>query len=303
MAVRIKLAETTAELDAVFRLRHQVMVEEEAYMPPRRDERIYDRFDAYPTTANVVAIVEERIVGSIRFIEETYAGTTAEEYFDFHPFLPPGARPCASSLLVVARDYRHVPRLTFAMNGMGYYWSLKRGLTHVLAPANPERRDAFIRSGHKVVAPEFFHSSKKLPVLPMILALDELEDRFLSFVTRQGIRQILDAFERQFHIKGEAVVRQGEAGANAYVIVDGIADVVVTDEAGGSRDVKSLAPGDLFGEVALLTDLPRTASVVARTDLDLMVLTRDAFRAQLRADPLIAERLLNLVARRMASTV
>src|SRR5262249_7293735 len=48
MTLRVRVAQTTAELDAVFRLRHQVFVEEEGYMPPRPDRRIADRFDAYP---------------------------------------------------------------------------------------------------------------------------------------------------------------------------------------------------------------------------------------------------------------
>lgn len=73
---------------------------------------------------------------------------------------------------------------------------------------------------------------------------------------------------------GEAVFRQGEPGDRFYVIVGGEADVVVD-----GRTVRSQSPGDHFGEIALLRDTPRTATVLARTDLDLRALDRDDFIA------------------------
>ena len=69
------------------------------------------------------------------------------------------------------------------------------------------------------------------------------------------------------------------------------------------RVLRELGPGDLFGELALLTECPRTADVVARTELDLMVLDRDTFRAQLRTDPQASERIVELLASRMAAMV
>lgn len=297
MGVRIKLAETTAERDALFRLRHKVMAEEEGYIPPTPGGRLYDRFDAYPTTANVIALVGDVVVGGIRFIEETEAGTTAEEYFDFRPHLPPDARPAASSMLVVSREYREVPRLVFALNCMGYYWAISRGISHILAPANPVRREAFLRAGHRVVAPEFVHPTKRLPVLPMILDLDELEDRFLAFVRRQGLQGWIEAFDREFYSAGEVVLRRGDPGRDAFIVVDGEAVVTAGDPAGPV--LSEIGPGELFGEIALLTGRPRTATVVAATDLDLMVLHRDAFRARLRGDPAVGEHMLELVANRL----
>ena len=65
---------------------------------------------------------------------------------------------------------------------MGFYWAVSRGLTHVLGATNPDREASFLKSGYKVVAPEFFHDEKRLHVLPMILDLRQLNDRFLDFV-------------------------------------------------------------------------------------------------------------------------
>jgi hypothetical protein len=71
---------------------------------------------------------------------------------------------------------------------------------------------------------------------------------------------------------GEEIVTQGEAGDSYYVIADGGADVVVD---GGI--VGTLGPGEAFGEIALLTDQPRQATVRAARASTLEVLDRDVF--------------------------
>jgi MFS family permease len=71
---------------------------------------------------------------------------------------------------------------------------------------------------------------------------------------------------------GATVVEQGDAGEAFYVITAGRATVV-----GDGAVVRTVEPGDAFGEIALVLDRPRTATVRAGTDLDLVVLDRDVF--------------------------
>jgi MFS family permease len=105
---------------------------------------------------------------------------------------------------------------------------------------------------------------------------------------------------RLLHVPaGADVVRAGEAGDDYFVIDEGRAEVVVGSEP------KPLGPGDAFGEIALLRDVPRTATVRAVTDLRLYALAREPFLEAVTghvpslraADLLVAERLGSMRAR------
>jgi MFS family permease len=73
---------------------------------------------------------------------------------------------------------------------------------------------------------------------------------------------------------GAWAIREGDVGDRYYIIEAGTAEVFVGDLRVGSE-----GPGDAFGEIALLRDVPRTASVRAQTDLTLLALERDVFLA------------------------
>ena len=63
---------------------------------------------------------------------------------------------------------------------------------------------------------------------------------------------------------GEPVCRQGEPGDSAYIVLDGAADVVVQSER-GPMTVAHIGRNDIVGEIAILCDVPRTATVLAKT--------------------------------------
>lgn len=299
MGIRVRFAETTADLDALFRLRHKVYVEEKGWFPAQRDGRVTDRFDAYPNKVNVIAVVEGQVVGAVRFVESSPVGLPADYFFDFSPFLPADARVGSASLLCLEPELRKSGGLVSSMFGMGYHWALGRGLTHLVGPFNPAVAPAFLATGVRPVAPEFIHEDSGLPVVPAIFPLAELDERFLEFARRQGIEHFLQSLDRQFHQEGETIVRQGDPGDAAFVVVDG--EVAVTVGSGShATEVARLGRGELFGEIALLIARPRSATVVAATDVDLMVLERHVFREELQRDPAVGIRLLAILGTRLS---
>jgi MFS family permease len=111
------------------------------------------------------------------------------------------------------------------------------------------------------------------------------------------IETLARALEPLAQPAGTDVIRQGEDGDRFYVIADGEVDVVAS-----GRNVATLRRGDGFGEIALLNDVPRTATVTARTDVRLYALEREIFLVTLTghaasrrsADDLAEQRLAEL---------
>jgi CRP-like cAMP-binding protein len=112
-----------------------------------------------------------------------------------------------------------------------------------------------------------------------------LEERDLELLSRQ-------LHERRFP-EGSAVTTEGSTGAGFFVIAEGNAEVIVGDE-----HRATLGPGDHFGEIALIDDGVRSASIVAATDLLCYGLTPWEFRPFVEEHPQVAWALLQALARR-----
>jgi len=99
--------------------------------------------------------------------------------------------------------------------------------------------------------------------------------------------------------RGEVMTRQGAEAHWLYVIKSGEAEVrVVADGSGLSEKVATLPAGAFFGEMGLMTGEPRTASVIATTDVDCYRLDKEAFHDIIRSRPEVAEDISHILARR-----
>ena len=101
--------------------------------------------------------------------------------------------------------------------------------------------------------------------------------------------------ERTFRA-GDTVTSEGAGGIGFFVIEEGEAKVSV-----GGRERRRLGPGDYFGEVALLTDSPRTATIVADTDLRCYGMTSWDFKPLVETHGSIAWKLLQAMAKNYQS--
>jgi cAMP-dependent protein kinase regulator len=86
--------------------------------------------------------------------------------------------------------------------------------------------------------------------------------------------KLADALDTENYKSGEVIIKEGEIGENFYLIIKGTADVVKS----GEGKVNSLKRGDYFGEIALLNDLPRQATVVSTSDVDVATLDKRGFQ-------------------------
>jgi CRP-like cAMP-binding protein len=95
--------------------------------------------------------------------------------------------------------------------------------------------------------------------------------------------------------EGRALTREGQPGREFFVLVDGTVDVIQ-----GGKKIAELGAGDWLGEIALLTNAPRTATVTATSPVRVLVITDRAFRQVVEATPSIAVKVLERVGERLA---
>jgi len=138
---------------------------------------------------------------------------------------------------------------------------------------------------------------------------DELRQRF-AILQRVAVLftlpdTILRALARQLHpafaTKGSTIITQGDQGDSLYVVEEGRAEVTVKSGEGHDITIAFLGDGDFFGEMSLISEEPRTASVKALTDCKLLVLDRQILYATIPPDSDALVDLQKLVEQRRAT--
>lgn len=110
-----------------------------------------------------------------------------------------------------------------------------------------------------------------------------------------------DIHERKAYSKGALILKQGEDGHSAYLIQSGSVSIF-TEQDGKKVELSRLKTGEIFGEMALVVNEPRAASVIAMEDTNVIVISRELYRDKLeRTDPMMRAIVQMLVRRVTAS--
>ena len=128
-----------------------------------------------------------------------------------------------------------------------------------------------------------------IPVLAQVPLFAGVSKRHLGRIPRVATTRRFSQLTRIVHAEGP--------GSTFYVILDGQVSVLRN-----GRRIARLGPGEAFGELALLSDAPRAATVVADTDVLAMCLSRAAFNKVLKAEPAVAVALLRTLAERLRAS-
>lgn len=174
------------------------------------------------------------------------------------------AKTCADNILATLRG---TPLKRFSFTGLGKLASL--GHRSAVAEVMGIKLRGFIAwlFWRAVYLSKFPGFDRKLRIFT-----DWFWDQFLPRdITEVRIFQP-DAVAREHFHTAEKVFDQGDVGDKVYVLVKGEADVVRD-----GHSVATLKPGDVFGEMALISDKPRSATVQAKSPVDLISISRDAF--------------------------
>jgi CRP/FNR family transcriptional regulator, cyclic AMP receptor protein len=108
----------------------------------------------------------------------------------------------------------------------------------------------------------------------------------------QEVAQLADEIDLR---EGKEMTRQGSRGREFFVLLEGTANVTKN-----GRRINTLGTGDFFGEIALVSDTPRTATVTATSPVRALVVTDRSFRRLLEDSPSIQSKVLTALAERLA---
>jgi N-acyl-L-homoserine lactone synthetase len=205
MPVIIKRAATNEELDQTFQLRHQVLVGDE-YLARRADQRFYDRYDAFPTTCVLAALVEGQIVGTVRATVDSGIGTSVDEYFDFRSHCSPqNHRVAAGSHFYVAQGFRGQYRVSALLMDMFHFWCLRQGCRFVKGVMNPRTVSLMQRLGYDPLDAAQTSEKDGLPFIPVLLDLQRMSAPLLEYIHRQPEWGAAEPFHR-LHCEAEEMI-------------------------------------------------------------------------------------------------
>jgi CRP-like cAMP-binding protein len=131
------------------------------------------------------------------------------------------------------------------------------------------------------------HKDAKIELLKRVPLFSKLDKKGL-----QDIAHIADELDLP---AGKQMATEGDRGREFFVLIKGEAEVTKH----GSR-INTMKEGDFFGEIALVTKMPRTATVTATSDVDVLVITERAFDNLLKKSPEIGRSVAEALAERVA---
>jgi CRP-like cAMP-binding protein len=131
----------------------------------------------------------------------------------------------------------------------------------------------------------------------------ELLRRIPIFAKIEPARLKLLAFtsERVTYEPGQELCHQGDIGDAAYLVISGEANILV-DTPAGPLKIAEVAKNALVGEIAIINDVPRTATVQARTRVEALRITKDHFLRLVAEFPQIAIEIMRVLATRLSRT-
>lgn len=122
-----------------------------------------------------------------------------------------------------------------------------------------------------------------------------------SSIEPSKLKLLCFASERLTFKEGQSLFRQGDVADSAYIIVCGTADVVL-ETPNGSVTVASVGENDIVGEIAILCDVPRTATITATSELSALRITKQLFFRMVSDFPDIAVNVMRVLAHRLEQT-
>ncbi len=306
--LRIAIAKTPELVDEVLKLRHQVWgdvwddvwADQPDQLVQTDPTRLMDRFDTFPSTTHIVAMEQTHLIGSLRLTLNTSAGTPVSELYHLKSTPPPGRVLLSCDLHCIHPSHSEsstAAQTTLGLMLMACYVGISQQVTHIVASVHPKNVSLLEGIGFQVMAHKITQTAEKLDHIPLILNIKrDLKDAFMEFSERNELQELMHSYGCVLYRPGESILRAGTTGDCAFVIADGEVEV---KHAGSQAAVDTMGVGEVFGELALLTNQVRSADIIAKTEVRAMILEKSVFVDHLMSEPKVALKLLTSMGHRM----
>ena len=288
MPIVIKQARTSQQLVDILEHRHHCVY--------ATNGRIVDHLDVLPTTTNIVAYLDGAIVGSCRVTLFERGKPKLWKDFDFSE---------ASSKLEGLLGFIDMTSISVSANlfatlfqylyKMGTFQLLQKGYQHVFGFCDPEDFSTLEALGFRSLV------SEPSDFVPVALDIKEFSQRFESVFADREILRFQEVFYFSIFQPGEVMVVEGERGNTAYVAERGEVEVVIRSEQ-GLLSISQIPTGQLIGEVAMITNEPRTASLISKGTTACVSFDRSDFLRIMYAEPHRSIEIFRILSRRLSAS-
>ena len=324
MPIKIKIAESSREIDDALWLRHEVFVIEDGKFggQPLRGHRLVDRFDALRDVYHVVAYEGSTPIAAMRLVKDTGAGMPVDELFDFSVCrnevetklrVAPddGSEPVANSttarygsagMLAIRGGWRRRRDVIRSMFRMAATVTRFNDVTHVLVVVNYETAGMYRRLGFTQLSEKYWNEEIGNYIVPLAGSAEGFMKWAHGQTPDTPLSPFQDSFSRWVYRGGEEVFVEGDQGDHAFIVASGEIRISRKSDNGATLTLAHLGRGSLFGELALIDDETRSASATATCDCELITLDRSSFLAQIKSEPGLALQIFKVFASRIRST-
>ena len=120
-----------------------------------------------------------------------------------------------------------------------------------------------------------------------------------SELTKRDLNALAQTARQRRYTAGEVIVKEGNSAIGCFIVSSGEVEVVKGLDSPDEKVLATLGPGDFFGEMAIIDDGPRSATVRAITDTECTAITRWDFMAEVQTRPDIAIQMLPVLVKRI----
>jgi CRP-like cAMP-binding protein len=288
MPIVIKQARTSQQLVDILEHRHRCHFQ--------LDGKLVDHMDVLPSTMNTVAYLDNRVAGSARSVLYEKTNSSCNEPYSFSDSSQKLSGLIGYIDMVCLSISEHLfPTIFLYLLKMCIYQLAQNGFKHIFFLA-PETMSAQVKTlGFSAV------SAPDKGFIPNVLHTADFIKTFEAGFADREILRFQEIFYYTVFEPGEIMVVEGERGNNAYVSENGEVEVIVKTKE-GLVSISHIPTGQLIGEIAMITNEPRTASLICKETTACVSFDRGDFLRILYAEPHRSIDIFKILSRRILSS-